>query len=296
MVNEEKCNQQMLLNEIKKIQIDVNSFKLFPAANKQIRIQVNDIENYDKILAMLKDDEISHYTHAIKDRVKPVYIIKNLCKNFSLDEIKEDINRQNFEVLDISRFETKFHTENNIDSKMVRVTLPENTDTKSFEKIRFLLHMRVYIQTLKPSKILQCKRCQRLHHSSNYCNFDYRCVKCNDKHDPGHCKLNALGNTYKPRCCNCGGEHIASSYSCPYIANELNKNKKRNTQDSNNLFGNDNKKTDGVNAAVSTKKTFANIVNSNKQNPTAKMNVLNNLKSCMIAMQQTIELLIAENG
>lgn len=295
LVNVDKYNQQELMAKIKSAEIDTNCMKFFPAANNQIRIQINDINIYDKVHALLKSDEISLFTHAIKDRVKPIYIIKNLCKNFALNDIKEDLNNQNFEILEIARFETKFHTENNIDSKMVKVTLPENTDTKAFEKIRFILHMRVYIQTLKPSKILQCKRCQRLHHSANYCNFPYRCVKCTEKHDPGQCKLNAPGNTCKPKCCNCGGEHIASSYKCKYLATEIEKRGEKKTQDNKKMYNNNNPTTTVQSQKITATKSYANVAGSNSQRKTSKTDILNNLKSCMLAMQQTIELLIMEN-
>lgn len=305
VVSSEKCDQLGLLNKIQSADVDINSLKWFPAPNKNIRVEVNNMENYDKVHQVLKSNDIEMYTHAVKGRVKPIYIIKNLCKSFALNDIKADLNSQNFEILEISRFETKFHIENEIDSKMVKVILPENTDTKAFEKIRFILHMRVYIQTLKPSKILQCKRCQRLHHSATYCNFPYRCVKCTDGHQPGECKLNAVGNTVKPKCCDCGGEHIASSYKCKVIATEIEKSKGKKSQDDRKIFQNANRKvTANVNnASTSSGKSFAGVIRENypqpakpkPSKPTNRINILNNLKSCMLAMQQTIELLINEN-
>lgn len=232
----EKFNEFALLKMIERAKIDTKLIKFFPSNNKQIRIQFGDLETYDKAHALLKSKDVNLHTHAVKERVKPVYIIKNLCENFDLNDIQADLNEQNFEVLEMERFKTRFHIKNNVDSKMIKVVLPEDTDTKAFEKVRYVLHTRVYIDSMKPAKILQCKRCQRLSHTANYCTHPYRCVKCTEEHEPGTCKLNAPGNTINPKCCNCNGEHIASSYECTYLKKAIDEKKTKKSQDKQKLF------------------------------------------------------------
>lgn len=289
-VSLEKCDEHTLLKTINSAEINQNSMKLFPAANQRVRLQVNNIEDYDKVHNLLKEKRLDLHTHAVKERIKPVYIIKNLCKNFSLDEIKESIKEYNFEVDQITRFETNNHRANNIDSKMVKVTLPEMTDTKAFEKIRYLMHVRVYIESLKPALVLQCKRCQRINHSATYCTYPYRCVKCIDNHEPGQCKLNAPGNTYKPKCCNCGGEHAASSYDCKVLREAINNKTERKKQDNKKLFKNNNVQR-STSAPTNANTSFANIVKNNNKK-SSRVDILNNLRNCMMAMQNTIELLL----
>lgn len=108
-VNSEVCNQQQLLNLVTSANINMNAMKFFPSANNQIRIDINEIEVYDKVHQLPMQNEIVLHTHAVKSRVKPVYIIKNLCRNFDLEEIEADLNDQNFGVIVISLCETKFH-------------------------------------------------------------------------------------------------------------------------------------------------------------------------------------------
>lgn len=295
-VDSEICNQQTLLNIIKSRNIDMNSMRFFPANNKQIRIEINDLEIYDKVHQILTTKNITLHTHAVKSRVKPVYIIKNLCRNFDLEDIKDDLKDQNFSVIDISRFETKFHIENNIDSRMVKVVLPENTDTKAFEQIRFILHIRVYIQMLRPSAVLQCKRCQRINHSANYCTYPYRCVKCTENHEPGQCKLNAPGNTLKPKCCNCGGEHAASSYDCQYISNEINRRKNKNKQENKAIFTNVAPQRNTMNRKNAPTTSYSNVVKAGTNKKPSTIDVMRKLKNCMLAMQETIDCFIDDNG
>lgn len=300
-VNSENYDQHTLLNMIKPTGVDVNTLKFFPSANKQTRIQFADLISYDIVHSMLRNNEVSLHTHAVKERIKPVFVIKNLCKNFPLEEIKNDLKEQNFEVIEISRFESKYHTENNIDSKMVKVVLPEGTDTKAFIKIQFILHMRVYIQALRPAKILQCKRCQRTAHSANYCTNPYRCVKCVENHAPGECKLNAPGNTLKPKCCNCGGEHIASNYSCPYLKKAIEKKDVKKSQDNTKIFMNPmiqqqkNVRNTTQKIPMASSTSYASAIKKNNSDNNSKSNVLIHLKNCMLAMQQTIEMLINNN-
>lgn len=295
-VDTEKYNEKMLLQMIEEAEIGKETIKFFPATNKQVRIQVNNLENYDKINILLKQREVNLHTHAIKERIKPVYIIKNLCKNFELEDIENDLKLQNFETEQITRFETKFHKENNIDSKMVKVALPENTDTKAFEKIKFILNMRVYIQTLKPSLVLQCKRCQRVGHTANYCTYPYRCVKCIEQHPPGQCKLNAPGNTCKPKCCNCGGEHIASSYTCKFLSSVIEKRKENKTKDNTKIFKTNQIISKTINNNPTNRNTYANIIKSNKQHNNPKTEVLTQLNNCIQALQESINKLFSNNG
>ena len=80
-------------------------------------------------------------------------------------------------------------------------------------KISSLLNYRVSVELpRKTSQIAQCKRCQEIGHSQNYCNKTPRCVKCGDKHLSKECgKLKEA----QPKCANCHGPHTANYRGCP---------------------------------------------------------------------------------
>lgn len=65
----------------------------------------------------------------------------------------------------------------------------------------------------------QCRKCQRVGHTSSNCELDYRCVKCNVPHGPGECKIDK-GETDRSKlfCVNCKTYgHPASYRGCSFL-------------------------------------------------------------------------------
>lgn len=66
-------------------------------------------------------------------------------------------------------------------------------------------------------KPIRCFYCQRFRHVESQCKSRYsRFIYCSDSHDSGKCK-NGLRRAV---CCNCQGNHPASSTSCPLYIRE----------------------------------------------------------------------------
>lgn len=63
-----------------------------------------------------------------------------------------------------------------------------------------------------PLTPVQCKKCQGYNHSSNFCNYPPRCVKCGGGHLSFHCEKPKF--ITDPKCANCGGNHAASYRGC----------------------------------------------------------------------------------
>ena len=51
------------------------------------------------------------------------------------------------------------------------------------------MHHVVSWERLAKKEPTMCLRCQRFGHSAINCNLDFRCVKCEEKHEPGDCTL-----------------------------------------------------------------------------------------------------------
>lgn len=90
--------------------------------------------------------------------------------------------------------------------------------------IKFLLNQKVYWQRFHSKDVAQCKKCQQFLHVAHNCDRKYRCVKCDEDHQPGECSRidRTQGN---PTCVNCKGQHPANYKGCP-VHKEMLKNKR----------------------------------------------------------------------
>lgn len=57
-------------------------------------------------------------------------------------------------------------------------------------------------EKMKPSNVIQCRRCQRYSHTATMCAHAYRCVQCVDTHAPGCCPR-TTNKAIPISCCNC---------------------------------------------------------------------------------------------
>lgn len=89
---------------------------------------------------------------------------------------------------------------------------------------------------MKKSGVIQCHRCQRLHHTTGQCNFNYRCVQCTSPHIRGECPR--LTNPNLPiGCVNCAEakldfkNHTANDLrNCKYYDNSVEKRQQQSRQ------------------------------------------------------------------
>lgn len=70
---------------------------------------------------------------------------------------------------------------------------------------------------MKPSAVIQCRRCQRYSHTAGQCAHRYRCAKCITEHEPGCCPRNT-NPTISLGCINC---HEAKIECEPHSANDI---------------------------------------------------------------------------
>ena len=125
-------------------------------------------------------------------------IIHGVDIEYTSDELSEGLCAQEFAITDVKRLGS---------SKSVVLTfqgevLPEHV---YFGYLRY--NVKLYI----PNPI-RCFQCQRWGHIAKNCRSVLRCASCGDKHDTRECPNPS--NTDK--CCNCGGNHKASSKECTF--------------------------------------------------------------------------------
>lgn len=74
--------------------------------------------------------------------------------------------------------------------------------------------MSVQVESYRSSNPAQCFKCQRFGHSSLYCGYAPRCVKCAENHLAQDCPLSKEAS---PKCINCSGDHTANYKKCPAL-------------------------------------------------------------------------------
>ena len=121
----------------------------------------------------------------------------------------------NVKFLKIKKINLKefFHAKYGGNAFLVQVT-SDSQSNKLFNVTR-LANQVVRFERIRRKDGVQCHNCQRIGHVAKYCNREYRCVKCDQKHGPKECKYNNNENN-SPYCVICKQiGHPASYRGCP---------------------------------------------------------------------------------
>ena len=81
----------------------------------------------------------------------------------------------------------------------------------------FYLRVKVSAFESRPGP-KQCYNCQRYGHSSIYCHYPTRCIRCGEGHHKGDCPRE---RTATATCANCREPHPASSRQCKHYHDAL---------------------------------------------------------------------------
>ena len=137
-------------------------------------------------------------------------VISPIDTDVNVLELKEQIMATNdISIHHIERLQTK---KNNTLSPSPTIKIACDQDLPSVLNIGFsVFKVRPYI--FAP---IQCYNCQRLGHTANNCKAKKRCLKCGNSHIYKEC------NAEKPKCANCGKEHMSNSKQCDIIRNAYN--------------------------------------------------------------------------
>lgn len=157
------------------------------------------------------------------DKIKTM-VIKGIDGGFSPDEILADLKEakvEGVEFLGVSNLITQNAKKLDRVLPIFLVKISSISNIANLVKIKRILHQTVSWEPLKKGDQVQCRRCQRLGHVAKNCNLDHRCVKCDDNHEPGQCKILPSDNPsdksllYCVHCKNHG--HPASYRGCPKL-------------------------------------------------------------------------------
>lgn len=158
---------------------------------------------------------------------------------------------------------------------MFLVKLSANSSIPKLVKIRRILHQSVSWEALRKNDKIQCKRCQRIGHVAKNCNLKFRCVKCNETHDPGNCKIQTSeglvekSSIFCVHCQNYG--HPASYRGCPKLVEYDKKIKKKLEEESEIRRSKIDKFANRVNPGISYSTVVTNKTNTDSQPATSIM-------------------------
>lgn len=145
-------------------------------------------------------------------------------------------------------------------SALFAVFVGPNVDDGNIYQIKKIGSFRVVIEKMNKSSVIQCHRCQRFKHTTNQCNYQFRCVQCITVHEPGKCPRKT-NNNLPIGCVNCYAS--GSPDYCGHTANNLSRCKFYNSSINN---GNDQNKT----ANNSTIKNASNVASTSQLSTNVK--------------------------
>lgn len=213
--------------------------------NSPARIYCDNLTIKNRIGNYLTENnvEFNSFTDA-SNRLK-AYIVRGLCHG------DDDLNSRGIEntlmdygitgEIKVTKFQTGNMKRNpDTASPLYKIILESDSDDSKIGQIKHIGSFQVNIQKMKRSNIVQCRRCQRFHHSANQCKFKYRCVQCIQGHLPGQCPR-ASNKNLPLGCVNCQEHqlnHTGHTANNLTICNFFTKNCATNNQSTKNTNNN----------------------------------------------------------
>lgn len=146
----------------------------------------------------------------IKDTEKLAFV-KRVDIELSEDRIILAIRDSGFLVKSVERLRSR---EGNMPTRTLKITFDDATNRNTFVKTGLQVDAMHFLAeaATQNSKPLQCFQCMKYNHVAKYCKASQQiCAKCGGNHRLDQC----IVPLEKSKCCNCEGNHIATSVECP---------------------------------------------------------------------------------
>lgn len=191
--------------------------------NKLPRIMCDNEVAKEIVVNHLKENGIQFNSFNNAETRKKSFIVRGLIcdgEDEAIELIGQSIaNMGALGSIEVGKFETAYQRYHPSDDRvpLYRVTVSAQVEDQTLLDIRTIGYSRVRVERMKKSQVIQCHRCQRLHHTTGQCNFDYRCVQCTTAHPYGKCPR-ALNSKLPIGCVNCTESKLDSKN---HTANDL---------------------------------------------------------------------------
>lgn len=205
-------------------------------ASSGLYLYVESIDDHKKVRETFKASGIPFYSHDLpEDKVAKVVLIG--LDKMEPKELTGLIKQAGFDPVDIKVMTPKKARYTDHVNYLVYFKR-DSTDLKKLYKTKVLNHTVIRWEPYRSNRATptQCRRCQRPGHGTRHCEMPPRCMYCPGEHLSSKCtaikmaydvakaKEQATGVTnpapkliddFKPTCCNCKGNHLASDPGCP---------------------------------------------------------------------------------
>lgn len=269
---------QQVTYRILKENAGLNNFIIKRVNNKKHHMLLQTITDLTKTIEILKKQQIKYYTYTPKTQKPYNLVIKGLDNSFNTDEILADLQTKkpkNATIIKIATLQTAKAKRENRTPPFFPVQLSPDSDVNAFTQIRYLMHQVVTWERLIKREPTTCVRCQKDGHTARNCNLEYKCVKCPEKHEPGHCKILKGSKIYPALlfCVKC--KNTATRRRTGVARNTKKKKNKQRSRDIKNKKAEMNTKKLNMarakieNSTVRPNTTYANAAKANTKNTPA---------------------------
>ncbi|XP_037828857.1 uncharacterized protein LOC119616528 [Lucilia sericata] len=215
-------------------------FKIKNVNHRKSKMYFSDAAVHSKIMAILREKKINSYSFTPKELEQISLVLRGLDFRTSAEE-------NHYET---GLFLVTLHPGRNIDD--IKHIKSVSSQIISWEKPKNKL------------KEIQCRSCQHWGHIAKNCNAAFKCVKCDQDHEPGNClRVNQDGT--QPACVNCGEVvHPANWRGCSaykkYV--EMKRQRMRKSQEEKEIAKNNVRNM--ATSFISPGKSFANLFHKDK--------------------------------
>ena len=146
----------------------------------------------------------------IKD-TETVAFVKRVDLELSVDRITEALKDVGLDVIDVIRLSSK---DGNTPMRTIKITFKDAPNRNTFVHTGLQVDSMHFIAEAAShnTKPVQCYICLQYNHVAKYCKTKQQvCARCGDNHRIELCT--AANDTTK--CCNCKGNHLATTNDCP---------------------------------------------------------------------------------
>lgn len=215
-------NMKQLINLIITGKIPEGNFWVRNSNKNYIIIRAINIETYRLIKEILQTNKVQFYTYTPKKDKIISLVLKGLTPEYDENDVSTYTTNKNLPNINIKRVTKLKLSKTEEDKFFFIVQLTNGSKPAELTRINQMLHQLICWERLKKKSVFQCRRCQRVGHSSNNCHLEFRCVKCGKNHGPikegAKCEIETTGDENLLKCINCGEYgHTASYFGCKYL-------------------------------------------------------------------------------
>ncbi|CAD6222054.1 GSCOCG00005314001-RA-CDS, partial [Cotesia congregata] len=200
-------------------------------------VQAKNQTTFETIKIVLIKNNYQFYTFTPRGEKLKSLLLKGMSEDTTPEIVLEDLKAKNIPSVEFKKVsELKFKRDGE-ERRHLIVQITQTSSLKELFKIKHVCYLKARWERLRRSRILQCRKCQRLGHTAANCQMEYRCVKCgSSSHAPAQCPLKDQTTRENFKCANCGkAGHPANYAGCTFLKFEKTLRKETSAQKSISL-------------------------------------------------------------